>query len=121
MGRDIGLYFYRTFLEKSDGEGLTGARNAVECGYMKAVKRIINSVWTLEYNLVALGEIEILHFSRDDEEGYRNEYTLPKGDVIENAERIVTGAVISGIDYKVINQKHIFSYGDSRKDSWQKN
>lgn len=77
---------------------------------MKAVNRIINSVWTIEYKKISDNEIEIVKYSRDDADGYENEHQYQKGKLIENAERTVIGASIGGQRYIVTNQKHKFDY-----------
>ena len=79
---------------------------------MKAIHRIINSVWTLEYEPVSESEVKLLRFSRDDKEGYERERELPKGDVVESSygKRTVIGITVEGKEYKVINPQYAFSY-----------
>ena len=91
---------------------------------MKATERLINSVWTVEYNEVSPTEVEIVKFSRDDQEGYDKERELPQFLLIEESGRIVTKLLIRDKykpfewvnegncdrEYKVVNPKHIFSF-----------
>jgi len=84
---------------------------------LKAVKRLINSVWTVEYRLLGDNKVEILKFGRDDEEGYEREHELPKGDITEDDDRIARSLNIWSSDdlgpvhsYTIANPKHIFSY-----------
>jgi len=91
---------------------------------MKATHRLIDSVWTVEYNIVSPTEVEIVRFSRDDEEGYEKEKQLPQCSVIEDDNRTFTGLLVrdkhdsfSWVDetncdrkYNVTNPKHVFDY-----------
>lgn len=91
---------------------------------MKATKRLIDSVWTIEYNVISENEVEITHFSRTDEEGYRRERELPQGVIIEAEHRTAVELIVrdkfdsfewvnkDNADhiYKIINPKHIFDY-----------
>ena len=86
---------------------------------MKATHRLIDSVWTVEFNLNEKDNTaEILKYSRNDEEGYQKEYQLPKGWLEEDDERTVTALVLKdrgnseeAKEYAVTNPKHIFDYG----------
>ena len=92
---------------------------------MKATKRLIDSVWTLEYNIVSDTEIEVIKFSRNDPEGYEKEYELPQCSIIEGDRRVMTNVLIRDNfkafdwvdkdncdrEYKVINPKYVFDYG----------
>jgi hypothetical protein len=92
---------------------------------MKATHRLIDSVWTLEYELDEAGNITILKYSRSDQEGYDKEKELPQCTVVENTERTVLAVYIrdsyepfgwvnaNNCDrvYVVSNPKHIFDYG----------
>ena len=80
---------------------------------LKAIHRIINSVWTIEYKHVTSTEVEIIRYSRDDDEGYNKEKELPEGDVIENDKRIATGIKVGDQTFTVINPRYIFSYHDA--------
>lgn len=96
---------------------------------MKATHRLIDSVWTLEYEVISETEIKILNFSRDDEEGYKKEKQLPQCSIIEDNERTVTEVMIRNTFdpfnwvnrdncdhvYKVINPQHVFSYKTNKK------
>lgn len=77
---------------------------------LKAVKRIIGSVWTVEYKLVDKDKVEIIKYTREDEEGYRREDQLPTGFMTETEERIVVNLVVAGTAYTIVNPKHIFDY-----------
>lgn len=61
---------------------------------MKATERLIDSVWTLEYNILPNGKVEILKYSREDIEGYENEKNLPRLNLQEDDKRIVTGVFL---------------------------
>lgn len=91
---------------------------------MKATKRLIDSVWTLEYEVISPTEAEIIRYSREDMDGYRLERELPQCAIVQNEERIANKILIrkyepfSWVDeknadaiYTVINPKHIFDYG----------
>jgi hypothetical protein len=92
---------------------------------MKATERMINSVWTVEYEIVSEGKVKILAYNRDDEEGYKREKELPRCKVIEDRVRNVKGLRISPVQpfsymsieqddnseyFEVVNVQHIFSY-----------
>ena len=91
---------------------------------MKATKRLIDSVWTLEFEVLNENEVKILKYSRDDKEGYDNERILPQCRVVEDDDRNAISVLIRDkydafewVDekncdktYKVANVMHIFSY-----------
>jgi hypothetical protein len=91
---------------------------------MKATHRLINSVWTVEYEIVSPTEVRIINFTRDDPEGYEREKELPQATVVEDLGRTVVGLLIrdkpdsfawvneKNCDHKytVINPQHVFSY-----------
>lgn len=91
---------------------------------MKATKRLIDSVWTLEYEFVPGGGIKILNYNREDPEGYEKEDELPQCQIIEDDHRTVTDVLIrnkykpfDGVNkdncdwnVKVVNPKYIFDY-----------
>jgi hypothetical protein len=91
---------------------------------MKATHRLIDSVWTVEYNEVSPTEVEILSFNRTDPEGYEKERQLPQCTVIEDDNRTFVGLLVrdkfesfkwvnkENCDrkYVVVNPKHVFSY-----------
>lgn len=91
---------------------------------MKATKRLIKSVWTVEFEKVSDGKVKILNYSRNDPEGYERETELPNGELIETENRIVThlwlkpyNAFDLWVDeknvkekYEVVNPQFIFSY-----------
>ena len=91
---------------------------------MKATHRLINSVWTVEYNIVSPTEVEIVKFSREDPEGYERERELPQCTVVEAEGRIFAALLVRDAfdafgwvnlencdrKYVVTNQKHVFDY-----------
>jgi len=92
---------------------------------MKATERMINSVWTVEYEIVSEGKVRILAYNRDDEEGYEREKELPRCKIIEDRVRNVVGLRISPVQpfsymsiekdvdseyFDVVNVQHVFSY-----------
>lgn len=93
---------------------------------MKATKRLIDSVWTVEYNVLNDFQIEIVSYSREDKEGYEKEGSLPQCSVIEDSKRNFVGLLVKDVptpyrldwvnlqnadhEYTVVNQKHVFSY-----------
>lgn len=91
---------------------------------LKATKRLLDSVWTVSYNVLNENEIEIIGYNRDDPEGYTNEHNLPQCTVIEDDKRIVVGLLVrdkydwvnwvnkDNADhiYKVVNPKHFTCY-----------
>lgn len=92
---------------------------------MKATKRLITSVWTLEYELVEANKVKILNYSRTDQEGYAKESELPQCELIESDERTVTQVLLKPYKtgewvnhenatevYEVINPQYIFSYSN---------
>jgi len=86
---------------------------------MKAANRILNSVWTLEYECHDDDTITIINYGRDDDEGYQRERDLLRCRVYEDEGRIVREVEFAeyapfrfdsqGI-YKVRNPQHVFSY-----------
>lgn len=92
---------------------------------LKATQSLIDSVWTLEYNLLPNGKLEVIKYSREDAEGYEKEKTLPRLSNVEDKDRILTGVYLEAYEpfkywaepttatfYEVENPKHIFSYND---------
>ena len=91
---------------------------------MKATKRLIDSVWTVEFNILNENEVEILKYSREDPEGYEKERELPQHRLVEDENRTAVELLIrdkydafewvneENCDhrYKVTNPKHIFDY-----------
>ena len=92
---------------------------------MKATERMINSVWTVEYEIVSEGKVRILAYNRDDKEGYEREKELPRCKIIEDRVRNVVGLRISPVQpfsymsiekdvdseyFDVVNVQHVFSY-----------
>ncbi|WP_396146039.1 hypothetical protein [Flavobacterium sp.] len=91
---------------------------------MKATKRLIDSVWTLEYEIVNENCIKILHYDNQDAEGYQKEKQLPRCELEETKDRTVTVVWIkpyvpfeytmvkdhNARKYEVINPQFVFSY-----------
>lgn len=92
----------------------------------KATQNLIGSIWTLSYNILENGKIEILSFNRNDQEGYEKERELPRLNLIEDDQRTVLQVALmpfksfcswanmddpTTIVYDVENPKHVFSYG----------
>ena len=81
---------------------------------MKATKRLIDSVWTLQYTMVNGYTINIVSYNRDDPEGYEKEDKLPKVRLIEKEGRVVIFVKITEDNkttiYEVQNPQYIFSY-----------
>ena len=92
-----------------------------------AVKRLINSVWTLVYKQIDEKNIEVISYDRENPIGIEKERELPLCELVEDENRTVIGAKIqernktgfnSGWVDKdrpfdtltVTNPKHIFSY-----------
>lgn len=76
----------------------------------KAVKCLISSVWTLEYRQTEPGKVEIVRYSRDDDEGYQRKHELPSVRLVEDDHRTVLRAIIGGVDHEVTNPQYIFDY-----------
>ena len=76
---------------------------------IKAIKRLIDSVWTVTADISG-NTATIKAYSRDDEDGYRLEHSLPQGRLIEGEGRIVEGLEIDDETYTVNNPQHVFSY-----------
>ena len=89
---------------------------------MKATKRLINSVWTLDFEVVGPNRAKVIAFSRDDVEGYEKEKELNRHQTDEGEGRILKGfwvspykpfdyvASVDGEYYTVENPKHVFDY-----------
>ncbi len=90
---------------------------------MKATNRLIDSVWTLEYEITDEGKLHILNYSREDPEGYERERELMQCALIETDQRVVIEVLMRDHEpfgwvtlenatqrYEVENPKYIFSY-----------
>lgn len=90
---------------------------------MKATKRLISSVWTLEYEITEEGKMHIQNYSRNDPEGYEQESELQQCTLIETDDRIVVEVLLRPFHpfgwvtvenatqrYEVENPKYIFNY-----------
>lgn len=92
-----------------------------------ATQRLIDSVWTVAFVRVD-GGVEVLAFSRNLVNGYKNEHELPRMNFVEDEERTVTelhlepyrdfvyAATQPTERLKVVNPKNIFAYGDKYFD-----
>lgn len=91
--------------------------------HMKATKRLLRSVWTLEYEITDEGKMRILNYSRDDREGYDREQELLQCALIETDQRIVVEVLLRPYEpfewvtvenatqrYEVENPQHVFTY-----------
>jgi len=91
---------------------------------MKATHRLIDSVWTVEYEVLNETEIEVIKFTRNDPDGYEKERELPQCSVIEDDCRNFIGLLVRDKfnvfdwvdydncdrEYEVKNVKYVFSY-----------
>lgn len=77
-------------------------------------KRLLDSVWTCEYQVITKHQIRVLTWNRNNEIGYEQEKELPKGRIIEaeinDCPRTAVGAEIDGKIFEVINPQHVFNY-----------
>lgn len=94
---------------------------------MKATKRLITNIWTVDYEDHGDGSVTINSYRHDDSDGYEQENQLPRVKLIETENRVITGIWIdrdwhkrcpsaSWADrdhsraYVVRNPDHVFSY-----------
>lgn len=91
---------------------------------MKATNRLIDTVWTVEFNVISDTEVEILKFTRTDPEGYEKERQLPQCAIIEGDKRTFVSLLVRDEfksfervnkdncdhQYTVINPRYIFNY-----------
>lgn len=110
--------------QDADGKNLNPLNeNEFNEKLMKATKRLIQSVWTLEYEITKDDKLKILHYSRNDTEGYLKETELLQHSLIETDERIVVEVLLRPYHphewvtmenatqrYEVENPKYIFDY-----------
>lgn len=77
-----------------------------------AVEEIIESVWTLRYRRVSDYSIEVVSYSRNDRDGYKNTSRHAQVKLIESQDgkRTLVGAVINGVRNSVVNPGYIFSF-----------
>ena len=80
---------------------------------IKATHRLLDSVWTVTAH-ISINTATIVAYSRDDEDGYRLEKSLPKCQLYTGNDRIVKRLEIewggNRRAYTVNNPQHIFSY-----------
>ena len=80
---------------------------------IKATHRLLDSVWTVTAH-ISISTATIVAYSRDDEDGYRLEDSLPKCQLTEGNDRIVKSLEINWGGntrrYTINNPQHIFSY-----------
>ncbi|WGH49727.1 hypothetical protein [Alishewanella phage vB_AspM_Slickus01] len=74
-----------------------------------AVKRLIDSVWTLGFRIID-GKVEIISHDSDNSIGYQHEKDLPKFQLNEDPSRIVQGVTIGYWYFEVVNPQYVFSY-----------
>ena len=87
---------------------------------LKAIQRIIDTVWTLDFEIINEKEVKIKSLCNQNPEGYKAEKQLPSFSLIEGAGRVVEGvriaqvgdgaAFANGTHHKVSNPQFIFSY-----------
>ena len=80
-----------------------------------AIRRLIDSVWTLEFTITD-NSIEIVSYSRDNSLGYKHEKTLPRCRLLYDEDRIVWGAFVGNQKYVVSNPKFLFDYGEPKNE-----
>lgn len=78
--------------------------------FEKASNRLLDSVWTMTFRQVSDFSVEILAYSRDDDDGYKYEHLMPSVFVMEDDDRNITHIEINGYMFAVENPKYIFSY-----------
>lgn len=97
---------------------------------MKATHRLIDSVWTVEYEILSPTEIKIIRFSREDPEGYQRERELPQCTVKEENDRTFVGlyvrdkyepfswcsALNCDHEYTVVNPMYVFDYNQKKNN-----
>lgn len=85
-----------------------------------ATKRLIDSVWTLGYEIID-GKVKIHSFDRENPIGYEKEKELPQVAIFENNERHIIKVAIADYqqfrqnfndakEYEVINPRYVFNY-----------
>ena len=96
---------------------------------LMATERLIDSVWTVVYQIVEEGKVKILSYDRNNPEGYKQERELPRMSMKEDGKRVVTHLRIDsdpgyfdywcqndkGELYEVVNPQYVFSYGEYGK------
>jgi hypothetical protein len=86
-----------------------------------AVKRLIDSVWTVSYTPVENGKVYIITYDRDNAYGIKNERTLSKLMMKEDDHRTVQDLVIYDSEhswsdhvdkdeFEIVNKRYVFSY-----------
>ncbi len=79
-----------------------------------AVKRLIDSVWTMSFTVHPDQTVTVHEYSREDENGYKYERMLPKLNTIEheteNSARTLVEIEVDDVIYPVRNRQNIFSY-----------
>lgn len=92
---------------------------------LKATHRLIDSVWTLEFERIGDTQARITRYSRNDPEGYNREKELPQCTLVEAEGRVVTHVLLrenykpfEWVDrdncdfiFEVVNPLYVFSYG----------
>ena len=93
-----------------------------------AKNRLINSVWTLKYEILSGDKIRILSYNRNDPMGYDHEHELDDHRMIEDKDRVVHAVEVmnnkrfmSDLEtnvklYTVINPQHIFTYKENENE-----
>lgn len=93
-----------------------------------ATQRLIDSVWTLQYEQIDESTIKILQYDRTTDVGYERERELEQCSLVEEIGRVVTHVRFRPYrnfstfvteetmtrEMKVINPKYIFSYDNPK-------
>lgn len=84
-----------------------------------ATQRLINSVWSLVYELTEDGKVNIISHGRDNKDGYTQEGKVDQFRIREDKNRTALSVVFAPADpfdfnedreLQVANPKHIFDY-----------
>lgn len=79
-----------------------------------AVKRLIDSVWTVKFLFLKEG-IRIISYSRENPDGYKNENQLPKADIVEDEKRVAIAIQLYRPETRLLeSDKEIYLYGEYR-------
>lgn len=79
--------------------------------YKYATHRLIDSVWTVVYQELENGKVQIIRYDRDNMVGYKLENKLPKAKMIESgANRTLLSIRVDDKELEVENKGYIFNY-----------
>ena len=73
---------------------------------------LMDSVWTIIYQVRDDAKVRILHYSRNVIDGYIGDVSKdwPEGELLEDERRNVIGLRVGDDEYKVANSDFIFAY-----------